>query len=123
MPPCVDVHVFVCSVCVSLHSPVCVTLLYCRCVRRGIHDLKLWPGVVADGNIKTTTPGKPDGKSITEMNRLTKVTTSTTLIEHSGFLQLAKKHNKGRLSKIDWLDRLAFREIELINEVSIQIMM
>ncbi|XP_065885169.1 phosphatidylinositol 3-kinase catalytic subunit type 3-like [Dysidea avara] len=71
------------------------------CVRRGIHDLKLWPGVVADGNIKTITPGKPDGKSITEMNRLTK---------------LAKKHNKGRLSKIDWLDRLAFREIELINE-------
>ena len=59
-----------CLLCVSQCSSI---LSCCRCVRRGIHDLKLWPGVVADGNVKTTTPGKPDSKSITEMNRLTKV--------------------------------------------------
>ena len=45
----------------------------CRCVRRGIHDLKVWPGVVADANVKTTTPGKPEDKSTSEMTRLTKV--------------------------------------------------
>ena len=44
-----------------------------RCIRRGIHDLKVWPGVVADGNLKTSTPGKPEDKSISEMIRLTKV--------------------------------------------------
>lgn len=65
---------------------LCHALLHCRCVRRGIHDLKVWPGVVADGSIKTTTPGKPDGKTISEMNRLTKVTVLSTLIEHSGFV-------------------------------------
>lgn len=30
--------------------------------------------------------------------------------------QLAKKHRNGQLPKVDWSDRLAFREIELINE-------
>jgi len=76
------------SLCVTdlLCHCVCHIVLYYRCVRRGIHDLKVWPGVVADGSSKTTTPGKPDGKSISEMNRLTKVTTFTTLIEHSCFI-------------------------------------
>ena len=60
--------------CVSSPPPY---LLLChntgRCIRRGIHDLKVWPGVVADGNLKTSTPGKPEDKSISEMIRLTKV--------------------------------------------------
>lgn len=30
--------------------------------------------------------------------------------------KLAKKHRNGQLSKVDWLDRLTFREIEVINE-------
>jgi phosphatidylinositol 3-kinase len=30
--------------------------------------------------------------------------------------QLTKKHRNGHIIKVDWLDRLAFREIEVINE-------
>lgn len=30
--------------------------------------------------------------------------------------KLAKKHRNGQIQKVDWLDRLTFREIELINE-------
>jgi phosphatidylinositol 3-kinase len=30
--------------------------------------------------------------------------------------KLAKKHRNGQIQKIDWLDRLTFREIEVINE-------
>lgn len=32
------------------------------------------------------------------------------------FLQLTKKHREGRIEKVDWLDRLTFREIEVIND-------
>jgi phosphatidylinositol 3-kinase len=31
-------------------------------------------------------------------------------------LQLTKKHRNGHIAKVDWLDRLTFREIEMINE-------
>jgi phosphatidylinositol 3-kinase len=30
--------------------------------------------------------------------------------------QLTKKHRNGHIAKVDWLDRLTFREIEVINE-------
>ena len=30
--------------------------------------------------------------------------------------QLSKRHRGGHIAKVDWLDRLTFREIELINE-------
>lgn len=30
--------------------------------------------------------------------------------------QLSKKHRDGHMLKVDWLDRLTFREIEMINE-------
>lgn len=30
--------------------------------------------------------------------------------------KLAKKHRNGQIPKVDWLDRLTFREIEMINE-------
>lgn len=33
------------------------------------------------------------------------------------FLQLTKAHRQGHMVKVDWLDRLTFREIEMINEV------
>lgn len=32
------------------------------------------------------------------------------------FFQLTKRHRNGHMIKVDWLDRLTFREIELINE-------
>lgn len=30
--------------------------------------------------------------------------------------QLSKKHRNGHMPRVDWLDRLTFREIEMINE-------
>ena len=32
-------------------------------------------------------------------------------------IQLTKAHRQGHMVKVDWLDRLTFREIEMINEV------
>ena len=69
-------------------------------MREGIFDLKIWFDQEAH---PTKTPGKSpkDFDSVQQMQRLAK---------------LAKKHRNGQLEKIDWLDRLTFREIELINE-------
>ncbi|XP_038078977.1 phosphatidylinositol 3-kinase catalytic subunit type 3-like [Patiria miniata] len=68
--------------------------------RQGMHDLKVWPGVEGDGSVSTSTPGKSDdGRE--QMSSLSKLT---------------KKHHKGHMLKVDWLDRLTFREIEMINE-------
>lgn len=69
--------------------------------RQGMYDLRVWPGVAGDGNWPTTTPGKGKDLKENQMQRLAK---------------LAKKHRNGQIQKIDWLDRLSFREIELINE-------
>lgn len=69
--------------------------------RQGMLDLRVWPGVEADGSICTSTPGKSRDHGKEQMQRLAK---------------LAKKHRNGQMNKIDWLDRLTFREIELINE-------
>jgi hypothetical protein len=33
-----------------------------------------------------------------------------------GCFQMTKKHHNGHMMKCDWLDRLSFREIEMINE-------
>lgn len=42
---------------------------------------------------------------------------SQRCVNHSSsFLQLTKKHKEGRIEKVDWLDRLTFREIEQISE-------
>ena len=43
-----------------------------RTQRRGMHDLKVWPGVEADGGKPTSTPGKSTtGED--QMSRLAKV--------------------------------------------------
>ena len=68
-------------------------------LRQGIHDLRVWPGKEAGGD--GSTPGKVSEGACDEMSKLAK---------------LSKKHRKGRLMKVDWLDRLSFREIELVNE-------
>ena len=49
-----------------------------------MHDLRVWPEVVADGNYPTTTPGKTSGKE-DEMSRLAK---------------LSKKHRNGHMPKV-----------------------
>ncbi|XP_028406868.1 phosphatidylinositol 3-kinase catalytic subunit type 3-like [Dendronephthya gigantea] len=69
-------------------------------LRRGMHDLHVWPEIEADGSHPSKTPGKtsdPDDKM-------------------SSLAKLSKKHHKGRMHKVDWLDRLTFREIEMVNE-------
>uniref|UniRef100_A0A1B0AAP7 Phosphatidylinositol 3-kinase catalytic subunit type 3 n=1 Tax=Glossina pallidipes TaxID=7398 RepID=A0A1B0AAP7_GLOPL len=69
--------------------------------RQGMYDLRVWLGVEGDGNCPSKTPGKGKDSSKSQMQRLSK---------------LAKKHRNGQIQKVDWLDRLTFREIELINE-------
>uniref|UniRef100_A0A673BMM5 Phosphatidylinositol 3-kinase catalytic subunit type 3 n=1 Tax=Sphaeramia orbicularis TaxID=375764 RepID=A0A673BMM5_9TELE len=70
--------------------------------RQGMHDLKVWPGVEGDGREPTTTPGR---------------TSSTLAEDQMGRLaKLTKAHRQGHMVKVDWLDRLTFREIEMINE-------
>jgi len=69
--------------------------------RQGMHDLRVWPKIEADGTGNpSSTPGKTSGRD-DNMGRLAK---------------LSKKHRNGHLAKVDWLDRLTFREIEMINE-------
>uniref|UniRef100_A0A6B2EGU4 Phosphatidylinositol 3-kinase catalytic subunit type 3 n=1 Tax=Phlebotomus kandelakii TaxID=1109342 RepID=A0A6B2EGU4_9DIPT len=70
-------------------------------LRQGVYDLRLWPDVAGDGNVPSTTPGKGKDASKNQMQRLAK---------------LAKRHRNGQMQKVDWLDRLTFREIEVINE-------
>ncbi|XP_037955431.1 phosphatidylinositol 3-kinase catalytic subunit type 3 [Teleopsis dalmanni] len=67
--------------------------------RQGMYDLRVWLGIEGDGN--GCTPGKGKESSKSQMQRLGK---------------LAKKHRNGQIQKVDWLDRLTFREIEVINE-------
>ena len=37
-------------------------------------------------------------------------------IDHVLYLQLSKRHRDGHIVRVDWLDRLTFREIEMVNE-------
>uniref|UniRef100_A0A674B492 Phosphatidylinositol 3-kinase catalytic subunit type 3 n=1 Tax=Salmo trutta TaxID=8032 RepID=A0A674B492_SALTR len=70
--------------------------------RQGMHDLKVWPGVEGDGGEPTSTPGRTSSSlAEDQMGRLAKLT---------------KAHRQGHMVKVDWLDRLTFREIEMINE-------
>ncbi|XP_044287161.1 phosphatidylinositol 3-kinase catalytic subunit type 3 isoform X7 [Varanus komodoensis] len=70
--------------------------------RQGMHDLKVWPNMEADGSEPTKTPGRTSSTvSEDQMSRLAKLT---------------KSHRQGHMVKVDWLDRLTFREIEMINE-------
>lgn len=69
--------------------------------RQGMYDLRVWLGVEGDGSFPSKTPGKGKESSKSQMQRLGK---------------LAKKHRNGQIQKVDWLDRLTFREIEVINE-------
>ncbi|XP_064619117.1 phosphatidylinositol 3-kinase catalytic subunit type 3-like [Lineus longissimus] len=68
--------------------------------RQGMHDLRVWPNVEADPSQPSTTPGKAD-RDKDQMANLAKLT---------------KKHRNGHMPTVDWLDRLTFREIEMVNE-------
>lgn len=68
---------------------------------KGLHDLRIWRNQTADGNLPTKTPAKVKDSGNEVMEGLSKLT---------------KRHHTGRIPQSDWLDRLTFREIELINE-------
>ncbi|XP_023959415.1 phosphatidylinositol 3-kinase catalytic subunit type 3 isoform X1 [Trachemys scripta elegans] len=79
--------------------------------RQGMHDLKVWPNVEADGSEPTKTPGRTSSTlSEDQMSRLAKEPDKEHMEE------LTKSHRQGHMVKVDWLDRLTFREIEMINE-------
>ncbi len=44
-----------------------------RMLRQGIDDLRVWPGVEADGSEQTKTPGKQGSSSDDIMDKLAKV--------------------------------------------------
>ncbi|KAH8554115.1 phosphatidylinositol 3-kinase [Umbelopsis sp. PMI_123] len=68
-------------------------------MRKGKHKLYVWPGVEADGKNETSTPSKL--KTTSELDRLEK---------------LVKKHDAGDIQPVEWLDALAFRQIEKIHK-------
>lgn len=70
--------------------------------RYGLYDLRVWSKVAADGRLESSTPGRPEPFSGEhQMQRLAKLT---------------RKHHMGHIPQVDWLDRLSFREVELVNE-------
>ncbi|KAJ1650432.1 Phosphatidylinositol (PI) 3-kinase [Dispira simplex] len=68
-------------------------------LRQGRQKLTLWNDQMADPLSPSQTPGKTPER--TEMDRLEK---------------LIKKHENGDLPRLDWLDKLAFREVERIHQ-------
>ncbi|GAA5875731.1 hypothetical protein JCM8547_007052 [Rhodosporidiobolus lusitaniae] len=68
-------------------------------LKKGKQRLFLWKGKEADGSAETETPSKVGLKD--EMGRLEK---------------LVKKHERGDIPRLDWLDKLAFRQIEKIHK-------
>ncbi|WVR05232.1 hypothetical protein IAU60_002244 [Kwoniella sp. DSM 27419] len=73
-----------------------------RTLRRGQQRLFLHRGVEADPAPQTTTPSELPGEPEDEMGRLER---------------LVKDFDRGDIVKIDWLDRLAFRQIEKAHAV------
>lgn len=70
-------------------------------LRKGKQRLYLWKGVAADPHDASETPSKVGLKD--EMGRLEK---------------LVKRHERGDIARLDWLDKLAFRQIEKIHKAS-----
>lgn len=73
-------------------------------LKKGKQRLYLWKGKEADGGVESETPSKVGLKD--EMGRLEK---------------LVKKHERGDITRMDWLDKLAFRQIEKIHAVSLRV--
>ena len=68
------------------------------------HRLFVWKEVQADGSVETATPSKV-GEMKDEMGRLEK---------------LIKRHERGDLPRVDWLDKLAYRQVETVYQVESQ---
>ena len=87
----------------------------------------MWPYTEADGKIPTSTPaklGNPD-----EMDRLEKVQSrchnpgggrgETNALAYSllALSQFLKKHQRGEMDRIDWLDQAAMQAIAVVKDV------
>ncbi|EPQ26286.1 uncharacterized protein PFL1_06221 [Pseudozyma flocculosa PF-1] len=70
-------------------------------LKKAQQRLYLWQGAEGDGSAETSTPSKV-GSVQDEMGRLEK---------------LIKKHERGDLPHIDWLDKAAYRQIEKIHKL------
>ncbi|KAG0768538.1 hypothetical protein G6F57_004034 [Rhizopus arrhizus] len=70
-------------------------------LRRAKQKLHVWPDVEADGKQDTTTPSKIKNKQDNDMNKLEK---------------LVKRYDCGDIRPVEWLDNLAFRQIEKIHK-------
>ncbi|GAA5901956.1 hypothetical protein JCM8208_006648 [Rhodotorula glutinis] len=68
-------------------------------LKKGKQRLYLWKGVEADGRVESDTPSKVGLRD--DMGRLEK---------------LVRKHERGDIARLDWLDKLAFRQIEKIHK-------
>lgn len=68
------------------------------------HRLFVWKGVKADGSIESATPSKV-GEMKDEMGRLEK---------------LIKRHERGDLPRVDWLDKMAYRQVEKVYQAESQ---
>lgn len=71
-------------------------------LKKGKQRLFVWKGVQADGRTESETPSKVGGAPRDEMGRLEKE---------------VKRHERGDVTRLDWLDKLAFRQIEKIHAV------
>ncbi|KAJ3092312.1 Phosphatidylinositol (PI) 3-kinase [Quaeritorhiza haematococci] len=68
-------------------------------LKKGKHKLYVWAFKETDGRVQTSTPSKINDSS--DMDRLEK---------------LMRKYDRGDIVHVDWMDHLAFREIEKINK-------
>ncbi|KAJ1031605.1 hypothetical protein NDA13_001996 [Ustilago tritici] len=68
------------------------------------YRLFVWKGVKGDGSVETATPSKV-GEMKDEMGRLEK---------------LIKRHERGDLPRVDWLDKLAYRQVEKVHKLESQ---
>mmetsp|Transcript_623 Transcript_623/g.1491 ORF Transcript_623/g.1491 Transcript_623/m.1491 type:complete len:866 (+) Transcript_623:255-2852(+) len=66
-------------------------------LKTGRHRLLLSPQAPGDGSFPTSTPGKPQPEDRGEIERLER---------------LCKRYHRGEVARIEWLDKLAFAELE-----------
>lgn len=80
-------------------------------------DLRVFPNKEADGSYPSETPGKAKDQGKEQMQKLTKLTKKhrnghMTKVDNTVFFISDYFHFQ---SQVDWLDRLTFRELGLIN--------
>lgn len=91
-------------------------------LRTGMHDLRLWNDVEADGSDASHTLGKLGSNTAVSVSAPSASAAETSGANRANeqlmanLAKLTKRHRLGQMAQLDWLDRLTFREIELINE-------